>query len=129
MRLGSKHFVCHIAALAASALAAAPALGQGRDGSAPDVRGPALPGSVLGGLALGDSFGGVTDRAFVAAPANYRYVVSREPGSFIDCGSGAEARATDASGRDEAHLVCGVTLTETVVVPAASASARLTIHF
>ncbi len=85
--------------------------------------------AVAGGVALGESFGGVTDRAHVLAPADYRYVAEREPGSFLDCGAGAEARATDASGRDVAALACGVTLTETVVIPAASASARLIIHF
>ena len=82
-----------------------------------------------GGVALGESEGGITDRAFVTAPPNYLYVVEKEPGSFLDCGEGLETRATDASGRDLAALVCGVTLTETVVIPAASASARLVIHY
>ncbi len=82
-----------------------------------------------GGVALADARDGVTDAAFVVAPPNYRYVVAREPGSFVDCGAGAEARATDANGRDVAGLACAVTLTETIIIPAASQSARVIIHY
>lgn len=82
-----------------------------------------------GGVALGDSQGGVTDRAYVTAPPNYAYVVERESGSFLDCGEGMDGRSTDADGRDMAGLRCGVTLTETVVIPAASKSARLVVHY
>lgn len=82
-----------------------------------------------GGVALGDSRGGVTDRAYVIAPPDWAYVVEKEPGSFLDCGEGMEARATDADGRDLAGLRCGVTLTETVVIPTAAASARIIIHY
>ncbi len=82
-----------------------------------------------GGAAIGDSQGGITDRAYVAAPPNWSYVIEKEAGSFLDCGEGLEARRTDQDGRDMAELTCGVTLTETVVIPAASASARLIIHY
>ena len=82
-----------------------------------------------GGLALGESHGGITDRAYVVAPPHWLYVVEKERGSFLDCGDGQEIRATDAAGRDVAELTCGVTLTETIVIPAASTSARIVIHF
>ncbi len=82
-----------------------------------------------GGVAVGDGSGGVTDRAYVSAPPNYVYVVEKERGSFLDCGEGQETRATDADGRDLAGLDCGVTLTETIVIPAAAASARLVVHY
>ncbi|MEL7486260.1 MAG: hypothetical protein AAGJ87_03470 [Pseudomonadota bacterium] len=82
-----------------------------------------------GGVALGDSAGGVTDRAFVIAPPHWSFVVEREAGSFLDCGEGTETRATDGDGRDLTPLRCGVTLTETVVIPAAAASARLIVHY
>ncbi len=82
-----------------------------------------------GGLALGESHGGITDQAYVIAPPNWLYVVEKERGSFLDCGEGQEIRTTDDSGRDAAQLTCGVTLTETIVIPAASTSARIIIHF
>lgn len=82
-----------------------------------------------GGLALGESHGGITDQAYVIAPPNWLYVVERERGSFLDCGEGQETRSTDASGRDVAELTCGVTLTETIVIPAASTSARIIVHY
>jgi len=87
---------------------------------------PAAIGAVEAGLA---PFRALADAAFVAAPPDYRYVAMRAPGSFLDCGAGAEARRTDAAGRDAAPLACAVTLTETIVIPAASQSARLIIHF
>lgn len=82
-----------------------------------------------GGVAIGESQGGITDRAYVTAPPNWSYVVEREPGSFLDCGEGMDARATDESGRDLATLRCGVTLTETMVIPTAAASAKIVVHF
>ena len=82
-----------------------------------------------GGLALGESHGGIADQAYVLAPPNYLYVVEKERGSFLDCGEGQEIRLTDADGRDAAELTCGVTLTETIVIPAASTSARIIVHF
>jgi len=96
----------------------------------PIFAGPAAARDVsAGGVAIGDSQGGVTDRAYVTAPPNWAYVVAREAGSFLDCGEGMDAHSTDEDGRDLAPLQCGVTLTETVVIPAAAASARLTIHY
>ncbi len=86
-------------------------------------------GGTAGGVAVGDGAAGVTDRAWVTAPPNYLYVVEKERGSFLDCGEGRERRAVDADGRDMAPLRCGVTLTETMVIPAAAASARIIIHF
>jgi hypothetical protein len=82
-----------------------------------------------GGVAIGDGSGGITDRAFVAAPPNYLYVVEKERGSFLDCGEGQDGRATDADGRDVEMLRCGVTLTETIVIPAAATSARIIVHY
>ena len=91
---------------------------------------PALAGALTaGGLAAGESQGGVTDRAYVSAPPHYTFVVERQPGSFLDCGDGAETRTTDRAGRDMASLSCGVTLTETTVIPAAAVSARIVVHY
>lgn len=89
----------------------------------------AEPAGSVGGIALGDSEGGITDRAFVVAPPDYQYIVERDSGSFINCGEGMDVRVTDGDGRDLAPLRCGVTLTETVVIPTASESARLIVHF
>ncbi len=86
-------------------------------------------GGTAGGVAVGDGAAGVTDRAWVTAPPNYLYVVEKERGSFLDCGEGRERRAVDEDGRDMAPLRCGVTLTETIVIPAAASSARIIIHF
>ncbi|MAW81843.1 MAG: hypothetical protein CMI63_16535 [Parvularcula sp.] len=82
-----------------------------------------------GAVSIGEGSGGITDRAYVAAPPNYLYVVEKERGSFLDCGEGRDGRATDEDGRDMAVLRCGVTLTETIVIPAAAASARIIIHY
>lgn len=90
---------------------------------------PVAAQTTAGGLASGDSQGGVTDRAYVSAPPHYAYVVERQPGSFLDCGDGAETRTTDSAGRDMASLSCGVTLTETTVIPAAAVSARIVVHY
>ncbi|MEM8771824.1 MAG: hypothetical protein AAGD92_09280 [Pseudomonadota bacterium] len=87
------------------------------------------PNRSAGGVSVGEGAGGVTDHAYVTAPPNYLYVVETARGTFLDCGEGAEMRATDADGRDRAPLRCGVTLTETVVIPAAASSARVIIHF
>jgi hypothetical protein len=89
----------------------------------------AAAGLGAGSLALGDSQGGVTDRAYISAPPNWSYVVEREPGSFLDCGAGMDARQTDSDGRDLAGLNCGVTLTETIVIPAVARSARIIVHY
>ena len=82
-----------------------------------------------GSVSIGEGSGGITDRAYVAAPPNYLYVVEKERGSFLDCGEGQDGRATDEDGRDMAALRCGVTLTETIVIPAAATSARIIIHY
>jgi hypothetical protein len=82
-----------------------------------------------GGVVVGAGGGGITDRAYVTAPPNYLYVVERARGSFLDCGEGQEMRSTDTDGRDLATLRCGVTLTETVVIPAAASSARIIVHY
>lgn len=89
----------------------------------------AVSGGTAGGVSVGEGAGGVTDRAYVTAPPNYLYTVEKERGSFLDCGEGQEIRATDNDGRDLATLRCGVTLTETIVIPAAAASARITVHY
>lgn len=89
---------------------------------------PTAPASA-GSIAIGAADGGVTDRAYVTAPPNYHYIVERAPGSFVDCGAGMDARVTDASGRSVTPLSCGVTLTETIVIPAAASSARLIVHY
>ncbi len=88
-----------------------------------------LAAGSAGGVAVGEGAGGITDRAYVTAPPNYLYVVEKERGSFLDCGAGQNVRATDGDGRDLATLRCGVTLTETIVIPAAAASARVIIHY
>ena len=85
--------------------------------------------AAAGGVAIGDGAGGITDRAYVTAPPNYFYVVEKERGSFLDCGEGQDSRATDEDGRDIAALRCGVTLTETIVIPAAAASAKIIVHY
>ncbi len=96
--------------------------------TAPTLAGEPARGTA-GGVAVGEGAGGVTDRAYVIAPPHYLYVVETERGSFLDCGEGQVARATDADGRDVAGLRCGVTLTETIVIPAAAASARVIVHY
>ncbi len=97
--------------------------------AAPPITKSAAAQGTAGGIALGESHGGVTDQAYVIAPPYWLYVVERERGSFLDCGEGQEARTTDASGRDVAALSCGVTLTETIIIPAAAASARIIVHY
>jgi len=101
-------------------------LGNADAGQLSEIEGNA---SSLGQLVIGEGAGGITDRAYVIAPPNWYYVVDIEPGSFLNCGERVEARMTDGDGRDEALITCGVTLTETVVIPAASTSATITIHY
>ncbi len=90
---------------------------------------PAPRQGSAGGVVVGAGGGGITDRAYVTAPPNYLYVVERARGSFLDCGEGQEMRSTDGDGRDLATLRCGVTLTETIVIPAAASSARIIVHY
>ena len=117
--------------LTAGLTLAAPALAGGASGglasAKPEIR--SGPAGSAGGVAVGEGAGGITDRAYITAPPNYLYVVEKARGSFLDCGEGQEARATDADGRDRAHLRCGVTLTETIVIPAAASSARFIVHY
>lgn len=99
------------------------------------LSGPALAGEdaplreTAGGVSIGEGAGGITDRAYVTAPPHYSYVVEKARGSFLDCGEGRDRRAVDQDGRDLATLRCGVTLTETIVIPAAATSARIIIHY
>jgi len=118
--------------VAASFIFAGPAqAGQGQGEQAlarPGLRSDGAAGSA-GGVAVGEGAGGITDHAYVTAPPSYLYVVERARGDFLDCGEGRDVRATDEDGRDRAHLRCGVTLTETIIIPAAAASARIIIHY
>lgn len=97
-------------------------------GAASAGEGPTLR-ETAGGLSIGEGAGGITDRAYVTAPPHYLYVVEKERGSFLDCGEGRDRRAVDEDGRDLATLRCGVTLTETIVIPAAATSARIIVHY
>lgn len=117
-----KQNVTAFAAILAAGFMLAPASGQQAGAPPSGARG-------AGGVALGESQGGVTDRAYIMAPPNYAYVIEKEPGSFLDCGQGLDRRLTDAAGRDLAGLACGVTLTETLAIPAAAESARIIIHY
>lgn len=111
IRLALKHIV-YLAAPLIAAVAVAPASAES-----------------AGAVALGESLGGVVDRAYVSAPPQFAYVMERAAGSFLDCGEGAETRKADEAGRDQPSLTCGVTLTETIVIPAAADSARIIVHF
>jgi hypothetical protein len=110
-----KRFVTAVSGIVAAALSTGPVLAGGA--------------ASAGSVAIGESQGGITDRAYVSAPPDWSYVVEREPGSFLDCGEGMDASSTDRDGRDLAALRCGVTLTETMVIPTAAASARIVVHF
>ena len=83
----------------------------------------------MGQIAIGDGSGGITDRAFVVAPPNSYFEVQIRPGSFLNCGNQTESGVADGDGRFQASMTCGVTLTETVVIPAASESATITVHY
>ena len=115
-----------IALLAVLTVLASTSLAQERAGAGQQL---ASKPHAAGGVAVGDAQGGVTDRAFVSAPPNYAYVIEREAGSFLDCGEGMDQQSTDEDGRALAPLACGVTLAETIFIPAAAASARITIHY
>ncbi|MEM8986592.1 MAG: hypothetical protein AAGC95_07700 [Pseudomonadota bacterium] len=96
-------------------------------GAAPGAAETAPP--MAGGLALGETFGGVTDRAYAMGPPNFAYVVKRSPGAFLDCGAAMEMEAHNDAGLSDVALDCGVTLSETVSVPRVGAKASLTIHY
>ncbi len=127
MRPERKQILNAVLGIFVIALTPAPADGAAASGREP-LREPSSR-KPAGVVALGESSGGITDRAYVAAPPNWAYVLEREAGSFLDCGEGTDALATDADGRGLAPLQCGVTLTETIFIPAAAASARIIVHF
>ena len=83
----------------------------------------------MGQIAIGEGAGGITDRAFVVASPNSIFEVQIRPGSFLNCGDQTETGIADADGRFQATMTCGVTLTETIVIPAASESATITVHY
>lgn len=126
MRFESGHPIFPAAAVSAVLCAFAALSPAAAAASGPPVAGA---GVGAGGIALGASEGGVTDHAYVVAPPDWAYVTARAPGSFLDCGEGAEVRRTDHDGRDAPQLSCGVSITETLVVPAASHRARLIVHY
>ena len=98
-----------------------------------DSLGPALAQDdgigAVGGVLVGDNLGGFTDRVWVVAPPETAYVLELAPGSFLDCGTGQSQRQVDGHGRDEAPLLCGVTVTEILHLPDVGTPARITFHF
>lgn len=82
-----------------------------------------------GSITPGVSHGGVISQLYVTAPPGWAFQLERTPGSFVDCGEGRRMLVTDKDGRAAANLSCGVTITETLVIPAASESARLIVHY
>lgn len=80
------------------------------------------------GLAPGKSSGGVIDQLFVVAPPGWQFTLETHAGSFVDCGDVSQTLQTDTAGRHTVAMSCGVTITETLVIPTASQSARVVIH-
>lgn len=80
------------------------------------------------GVAAGENRGGVIDVVHVMAPPGWSFVLETQAGSFVDCGDDILVNQTDADGRSTVKLSCGVTLAETLVIPAAARSARIVIH-
>ena len=91
--------------------------------------GAAMAAPSGGGIKLADGAGGITDQAFITAPPHYAHEMVRMRGSFLDCGDGQSQHETDQDGRAALALDCGVTLSETMVIPAAATSARIIIRF
>lgn len=87
-----------------------------------------LASRAAGGVAAGENRGGVIDSVHVMAPPGWAFVLETQAGSFVDCGNETIAQHTDADGRSTVSLTCGVTLAETLVIPAAARSARIVIH-
>ena len=87
-----------------------------------------LQANTAAGLSPGDNIGGVVDRVFVMAPPNWSYTLETRAGSFVDCGDDTTQAKTDDDGRDSISLSCGVTISETLVIPAAARSAIVVIH-
>ncbi len=127
MRPERKQIPNAVAGLFLSAFTLTGAAAAGDAGGASPAYAPGRPPA--GAVAIGESSGGITDRAYIAAPPRWAYVLEREAGSFLDCGEGMDALATGPDGRDLAPLRCGVTLTETIFIPAAASSARIIVHF
>ncbi|MGV6801202.1 MAG: hypothetical protein ACWA5L_04700 [bacterium] len=86
-------------------------------------------GQSMGTLVLGENIGGMSEVAYFIAAPDSEINYTLEPGSFLDCGTGKEKNQTDEDGRGQIRLSCGVTLTETLIIPAASQPARLIIHY
>lgn len=112
MRSGIKHFVY-------------PVLGAVLCGFAAGDR----PAGPMGAVVLGENIGGMTDRVFFIAGPNDAVTYELSPGSFLDCGAGQEVASADRDGRGQIALTCGVSLTETLVVPSAGEPARLTVYY
>ncbi len=85
--------------------------------------------STAGGVMMGENLGGYTDRVWVLAPPGTPYVMELKAGNFLDCGGGQVRRTVDASGRDEAPLQCGVSITEIIHLPNIGSPARVIIHY
>ncbi|MEL6506001.1 MAG: hypothetical protein AAFR29_00075 [Pseudomonadota bacterium] len=94
----------------------------------PDLGPRDLAPRAAGGVAAGENRGGVIDSVHVMAPPGWAFVLETQAGSFVDCGNETIAQHTDADGRSTVSLTCGVTLAETLVIPAAARSARIVIH-
>ena len=85
--------------------------------------------NTAGGVVIGDNLGGIIDRVWVTAPPNTPYILELTAGTFLDCGAGQLSRTVDRSGRDEALLRCGVSVTEIIVLPDIGRPAMLTVHY
>ncbi|MEE9328662.1 MAG: hypothetical protein V3V30_00880 [Parvularculaceae bacterium] len=85
--------------------------------------------NTAGGVVMGDNLGGIIDRVWVTAPPNTSYILELTSGTFLDCGAGQLSRTVDRSGRDEALLHCGVSVTEIIVLPDIGRPAMLTVHY
>ena len=83
----------------------------------------------FGAVQQGENIGGMADEVHVIAPPHWLVVMEVKPGSFLDCGKGMKLLTTDRDGRTTEPLECGVTLTETLVIPAASKPAEVIIHY
>lgn len=85
--------------------------------------------AAIGGVVEGENLGGMADSLHVVAPPNWQLVMEIAPGTFLDCGKGMQLLQADDDGRTKVPLSCGVTLTETLVIPSASKPAELIIHY
>lgn len=90
---------------------------------------PVAISNTAGSIAPGPTSGGIISELYVAAPPNYHFQLEKTPGSFVNCGEGFNGQTADKNGRQTTTLSCGVTITETLVIPAAAQSARLVVHY